>query len=214
MDADRFDSLARSLTDPASRRILLGTPLVGVLAALGLTAAEAKKGKKKNKNKKKKKNCGAGKTRCGKDCADTKTDVRHCGTCGNECEGDQRCLEGQCFTICSPACAETNVCCAAECTDLTTDARNCGQCGTVCAENEVCRFANCGCLGPRCPVPGGGTRCCPAANGTCCSNGRCCPAGETCEPDNFCCLAGRYSCGNGLCCPIGTICTAGGNCIL
>src|SRR5688500_12213687 len=54
LDADGFDTLARSLTDPAPRRHVLGTLLAGIIAALGLTHAEAKKKGKGNKKKGKK----------------------------------------------------------------------------------------------------------------------------------------------------------------
>lgn len=57
MDADRFDDLLRFLTATPSRRSVLSLAIGGVLGALGLDDAEArkgKKGKKKNKRKKKK----------------------------------------------------------------------------------------------------------------------------------------------------------------
>jgi hypothetical protein len=55
MDADRFDSLSRSLTDTPSRRGALAALLGGSLGLLGMTETDAKKGKKKKKKKKGKK---------------------------------------------------------------------------------------------------------------------------------------------------------------
>jgi hypothetical protein len=52
MYADRLDALARALLSASSRRSLPGLGLAGVLAALGLTTADAK-----NMNKNKKKKC-------------------------------------------------------------------------------------------------------------------------------------------------------------
>ena len=202
MDANRFDSLARSLTVARSRRGAVGSLLAGTLGLLGLAEAVAKKkGKgKKGKGKKKKDRCKKGEKRCDKKC----------------CEAGQECIEGVCYSPCVPACGtvggEQEICCFGFCANLSTDSQNCGQCGTVCAENEVCRFANCVCDGPRCPTGAGTTRCCPAVNGVCCEGGKCCPAGETCQEGNICCPNGYYSCGNSLCCPIGLIC-AGVECL-
>lgn len=51
MDASDFDALARSLTDAASRRTLLGTALGGLFALRGSSASDARKKGKKGKNK-------------------------------------------------------------------------------------------------------------------------------------------------------------------
>jgi hypothetical protein len=216
VDNDRFDVLAKSLASPRSRRSAVSVLARSAFATLGFVSIREADAKRKKGKKGKKSTCKKGKTRCGKDCADIKTDVRHCGKCGNECEaplGDQRCLEGVCVSICAPLCSATEVCCATECTDLTTDAKNCGQCGRACAENEICSFANCSCPGPRCPIPGSTeTRCCPAADGVCCENGRCCAAGNICTPDERCCPPNTYSCLDGTCCPFYLNC-ANGACV-
>src|SRR5829696_796682 len=46
MDAGRFDTIARCLTDPASRRSLIGTALGGVLSGFAFATTDAKKKKK------------------------------------------------------------------------------------------------------------------------------------------------------------------------
>jgi hypothetical protein len=63
MEAQRFDSLSRSLVTAGSRRTLLGAPAVGVLAALGLDDAAGKK-----KSRRKKKKCKDGKQFCNGSC--------------------------------------------------------------------------------------------------------------------------------------------------
>jgi hypothetical protein len=57
MDATDFDALARSLTDGASRRTLLGTALGVLFAIRGHASSDARKKKRKKKCKKK---CAAG----------------------------------------------------------------------------------------------------------------------------------------------------------
>jgi hypothetical protein len=130
MDADRFDILARSLTDARSRRRALATLLAGTLGLRRRTdaAAKKKKGKKaKGKNKKKGGESAAPVAPVapasppGPTCSDTiqngsETDV-DCG--GPTC---QRCAIGQ-------TCASRDDCASALCLDTT-----CGQC----AVNEDC----------------------------------------------------------------------------
>ena len=40
--------------------------------------------------------CGAGKSQCGTLCADTASDVNHCGACGRVCPGSATCTAGRC----------------------------------------------------------------------------------------------------------------------
>jgi hypothetical protein len=58
--------------------------------------------------------CGAGQTCCNGSCVDTRSDLKHCGACGNACTGTQ------------PGC------CNGKCADLVSNA-NCGQCGRDCS---------------------------------------------------------------------------------
>jgi hypothetical protein len=212
MDDRRFDHLIRSLAEPRTRRTALqrlGSGLLAASVVAPIMDAEAKKGKgKKGKGKGKKKKCKGAETRCDTKCVDLQTTFKHCGKCDNECDPGQQCLLGECLDTCSPVCAAPEVCCVDDCVDLTSTTQHCGQCFKACAENEVCRFANCGCLGPRCPVTGSdATRCCPDANGTCCEGGGCCPNKGVCTTSGLCCDAGSYQCpALDVCCPVGLIC--------
>ena len=44
--------------------------------------------------------CSPTQTTCGSTCVDLKTDNNNCGACGNKCDNNQKCTNGQC--ICSP----------------------------------------------------------------------------------------------------------------
>jgi hypothetical protein len=70
-------------------------------------------------------------------CVDTRTEGRHCGTCGNDCSRyyvrgtDSTCVDGTCTFPCAPGhlrCAPDSL----ECVNAMTDANNCGGCGNVC----------------------------------------------------------------------------------
>ncbi len=52
MEADRFDTLVRTLVERASRRTLLGASLASLVAGLGMTDAGARKKHKKHKRRK------------------------------------------------------------------------------------------------------------------------------------------------------------------
>lgn len=121
METGPFDALAKRAAAGWTRRTTLA-----MLAALGLGVAEhdmafGKSGKCKPKctacrrcrkgrcrtTKNGRRKCKKGKCRpdkdgtvCGDDCADLLTDARHCGTCGNACPAEQRCLHGTC--TCDP----------------------------------------------------------------------------------------------------------------
>jgi hypothetical protein len=125
MDADRFDTLARSLTPDHSRRgfaRLLGGLALGGLFILG--AGESLAGKRKGKKKKKKKkNGGSGTTT---------------GTCTPQCLG-RRCGSNGCGGACG-ACAECQSC------DPTL-----GRCPMTPGSNEAgCSGGAC-CGGACCP---------------------------------------------------------------
>jgi hypothetical protein len=120
MDADRFDTLTRTLTEARSRRGTLASLLGGTLGLLGLADATAKNCKKiENKKKrkacvkkaknKKKQDCGdlipcgdqccsALETCCGNHCCDSGRDI----CCGTGCcfRGDTCCGDGNC---CDPS---------------------------------------------------------------------------------------------------------------
>ena len=110
MDADRFDSLARSLPGVRSRRGALAAMVGGVIAPLaGLTdGAAKKKGKGGGKNKKKRKN------------ESCKSDL--------DCKGSEVC-EGQC----RPGCRSWAMCDEDQGCNLVTY-----QCATECGPNLEC----------------------------------------------------------------------------
>ncbi len=94
MDADRFDRIARLLSDGATRRGIARTlsalSLTGMVGSLlGLADAEAKK----KKRKKKKKKCKGGKKKCGKKC------IAATGCCtATDCDAGDICVQNQCVT--------------------------------------------------------------------------------------------------------------------
>ena len=203
MDGQDFDQWTRSLSGSISRRILVGTPLAGLLAWVAGSEVEAKGGKGKGGKGKK---CDQGQTRCDKTCVDLQQNNDHCGSCGTACTtGGSRCCAGACTDTgsdrqncgaCGNLCGEGLVCsngtcdkqcpgsqrlCAGACVNVDSDIKHCGSCDNVCAENERCKDGKCICPGPVCPKPNSAEgRCCPVAGGVCCATGLCCEAGGTC----------------------------------
>jgi hypothetical protein len=56
----------------------------------------------------------------------TNTDINHCGSCANVCNGGKVCVNGNCV------CGSGETLCAGVCVDEQTDNNNCGACGQVC----------------------------------------------------------------------------------
>ena len=109
--------------------------------------------------------CQTGQTQCGSLCVDTSKDRLNCGVCGNRCEIDELCINGQCVSSscgngkcdstenCSTCPQDCGSCeCTSEnpnlcngiCTNILTDSNNCGECGQICpvgyaCENGVCK---------------------------------------------------------------------------
>lgn len=121
MDDSRFDALARTLTDPRSRRGALAALLGGTLGLLGLTEVDAKK-KKKGKGKKGKGGKGKPPTvACVPDLLSA-TCAGRCGfwtnNCGQSvgclaCPSGEQCLgNGSCAQTCSstPGCPSVCSC--------------------------------------------------------------------------------------------------------
>jgi hypothetical protein len=94
-------------------------------------------------------------TRCGDACVDTRSDVAHCGACGNACaagpNAEARCVDGRCALRCTDAAryadcdgAAGNGCEA----ELPASASHCGACGTTCAgaanADGACAQGQCG----------------------------------------------------------------------
>ena len=105
MDADRFDSLVRALTDTRSRRDVLRGLLAASLGLLGWSAAEDATAKecKKIKDKKKRKKCLKKAAACRPNCAGRVCGDDGCGgTCGT-------CAHVPCQDVCQGgACLSAN----------------------------------------------------------------------------------------------------------
>ncbi len=98
--------------------------------------------------------CGADRACCpgSTECVFINTNDR-CGSCGNACPADQRCVGGTAgafCTACDPdACAVFGVSCCPDdapyggCTDIFVDPNNCGGCGGSCAADELCNAGVC-----------------------------------------------------------------------
>jgi hypothetical protein len=156
MDAEQFDTLARSLTDSRSRRRALAAVLGGALGAAGLAESDARNKKKCPPCKKRQKGkcrgnqpdgtlCKGGRCQGGRccvptTCADRGKDCGNladgCGSilnCGDTCPPPQTCGGGGTPNLCG--CVPTNGAC-----DLNTPAACCDQAcclngiaGAVCA---------------------------------------------------------------------------------
>lgn len=91
------------------------------------------------------------------DCRDLQTDMRNCGSCGNECVTGQTCTGGECVTI---ECPDGETLCGSECVDLQASTSHCGACGNAC--------------------PGGSSYASGNTEATQCTTGVCeCPDGTT-----------------------------------
>jgi hypothetical protein len=191
MDGSRFDSIARLLDAPGSRRVALTTLLGGTLGLFTLTEGGAKKKKKGKRGNGKKTGgrqdgrqggtaaltCPGGYSNCGEQCVDLRDNPGHCGACG---------------TVCSPG----KVCCGGVCANLQADDTNCGTCGRQCLTRdeqttridaaEICSNGACvecsiaGSLRPDSPrTCCSGLKFCPGpADGS--GPNRCIPANQTC----------------------------------
>lgn len=74
---------------------------------------------------------------------------QNCGTCGNACTGDERCVnEGNGFECAIPCERSGKSQCGSTCADLLNDVDNCGTCGHACRlpgadESELRETASC-----------------------------------------------------------------------
>ena len=181
MDAEQFDTLARSLTEGRSRRGALAAVVGGVLGVAGLAEAGAKKKKpcppcKKRKQGKCKKKlpdgtaCPGGICQGGRCASPTCSDGAKNGSetdvdCGGDCP---RCLNGR-------TCSSRDDCVGALCKDGTCQ---------VCLGNPECGTDDNGACGCQQPATGGSRVC----------------TGTAVPPTVMSCAA---------CPPGGTICVAG-----
>jgi hypothetical protein len=178
MDANCFDTLARSLTTTRSRRGALVTLLGGALGLLGLSDTAAKKGKRNGKGKKKNKGGNpTGKPPPG-DPSASPPPWNECAALfeGAVCDGSacKACRSGACVVDASrerAACGNDGclICVSGVC---STNPKNDIPCGV--AEGR-CYRGECNAK----PTCQGGALMCPADEAGCCS-GRC--GGQWCAP--------------------------------
>jgi hypothetical protein len=220
----RFDGLARSLAQPASRRRTLRV-LVGGVVALGVATpvvADAKQHRRQSRSQadaatsqrhapaaqpahKAKHPCQAGFTACtvGKKrhrkhvCVDLKTDSAHCGGCKQACASGETCLQGSCG-VADPcaSCRNDQVCCSGACVDgECCDAGDCAAAGETCAQH-VCVCPS----GVICSASG----CCPHAADQCDANDQCCVDDGTACDGTRCGDQVLNNCGQPVTCGIAT----------
>ncbi len=83
-------------------------------------------------------------------CADTTTDSQNCGTCGNVCPHDQKCIQptpgatGQCVCNLGEDGGSDLIPCASGCVHSNSDPRNCGMCNVQC-DTGICTAGVCQC---------------------------------------------------------------------
>jgi hypothetical protein len=156
MDASRFDAIARSLTDIASRRTVLGLA-AGVLSGLlGQSQVAAKP-------------CKNGCGRC-KRCKDGKCKPQNNGT---PCGGSKVCKNGKCRCP-KECCADRDCAPGQECLPN-------GSCATPCTTQDDC-LPDCAC---GLPTTEGTQHCIRPDLGECptdtCDETKDCPQGEQCQ---------------------------------
>ena len=174
--------------------------------------------------------CPKGLSECRGACVDYKASHNNCGSCGNACDDNEVCVEGDCKPNACPTGMEI---CNGACINKKIDAENCGACGNVCGGNAYCADSACQC-------PQGYSDCdhnmangCEAATLKCdslcddasqvkCDGGACCDnASECCG--SACCGEGTTCCGDGICADVqsdaancgtcGNACTDGKSCV-
>ena len=114
--------------------------------------------------------CPDGYVVCSGRCVRSKSDPRHCGSCGRECPTGTSCVNGDCAAGDGSGtgpdgsggcdCPPGKACCEGRCTDLNAENGHCGECGRVCPGGETCcdgecrnleqDHRNCGRCGRRC----------------------------------------------------------------
>ncbi|MEZ4407429.1 MAG: MXAN_6577-like cysteine-rich protein [Polyangiales bacterium] len=154
-------------------------------------------------------------------CADTRTNERHCGACGNRCPVGQRCEDGACALRCvagPTSCGDRSV-------DTQTDPANCGACGTACTAAQRCVSGSCSDTG----CPAGTTQCGSRCVDTAYDSANCGMCGNVCASPQYCrasacvidCPFGRSMCSGACvdtandqanCGTCGTACAAGQVC--
>ena len=234
MDADRFDSLTRTLTAPISRRVTLGRFVAGVLVALGLAVEETpllakKKGNGKGNGKGKKKNkkdftdplypdgcwedCTAGVAPwymkdpacCRDSCRDLHANPYNCGACFNYCPRKTKPL---CYAgQCREKCPQGLTKCGNTC--LHQSAETCCNGRVIAIEDLQHDASNCGGCGTDCSALATSTRPPMCCSGVCCDyNSPACCSGQCTNLNGL--EPGNTHCGAcGNTCPTGQTCRLG-----
>ena len=140
--------------------------------------------------------CPAGTEACEGDCVDTRSDVRHCGGCGQRCDAGENasaaCVEAACTRTCDEGYDDCDGDLANGCEiDLRTDPDHCGSCERSCPVGD---FATRGCAMAEC------TFTCEEGHGDCDGD----PA-SGCEVDLRTDTDHCGACGNA--CPEGLVCS-------
>jgi hypothetical protein len=81
--------------------------------------------------------CPPRQTLCSQVCTYTTFDPNNCGSCGNVCQGQLVCINGQC------ACQAGLTACGNQCVDTKSSVENCGACGNGCPQSQVCSMSAC-----------------------------------------------------------------------
>ena len=154
MDADRFDTLARSLTSVGSRRRALGAALSGALGALGMAEVDEASAARSGKCKRKPGEC----ERCDR------------GKCEKK-DGKKRCKAGKIKvkasgTPCSNGFCQNGAC---TCTGLQASCSSSAEC---CSSTAACA--------PNFCAPGI-ARCCLPLGAACAHSCDCCGQVVTCQ---------------------------------
>ena len=240
MDPRSFDTLARSLAHPQSRRGLFGAALALAAGAYARQPADAQFtcAPGQSPNKKGDCSCPAGTDACPDGCFNLNKDIANCGECGQGCFGGI-CKKGEC------RCPAGSIMCDGVCLsrqDLSDYVLTCGACGIVCPSGLLCSNGACECppgledCNGACVSTGSDPNNCGAC-GTSCDDGNDCTTdsciegvcqnepdlGRTCAGgDGFCnflgeceCQIGFRLCGSGStsdCCPSETGCNPDGTC--
>ena len=180
--------------------------------------------------------CRTGFTYCDEGyCANLRSDVKNCGSCGHECDLGTRCVKGFCMCgsikclngLCSNGkctCPTGTTLCSGACINLQTDSANCGSCGHTCLSGQECIAGGCKCPDISCKgtcvdsqndpnnCGGCGIAC---AKGLVCSSSKCvCPGTFQIPCNGKCCPEGQACNGDSCSCPVAgqKLCTGDNYC--
>ena len=139
--------MKRSKNQSVFSGMLLTTSMLG-LASLAFSGQERAEPLQKADS------CPAGQFACRdfkgqkQPCRDLSADRNNCGSCGNMCQRNDKCIAGQCVSS-APACPPGQLACMdvkgqkQPCRDHSADRNNCGTCGVVCRNGTSCVAGAC-----------------------------------------------------------------------